>query len=160
MLCLCNNLRFKASFVFYGLSDAIFVQTEARPATPLPEKARPTMHTRPVPGERPSAPSTPRRVGTVDRRTVAAAVVAWKEKGEMSGMLNVARQVIGLPLTQPGSVRAVSAHREGRGTRAPSQERCGNQEDPPPLDGNATEGCWRAPASPCYRKSTSHARFE
>ena len=100
------------------------------------------MHTRPVPGaptsgsvgERPSAPSTPRRVGTVDHRTVVAAVVAWKETGEMSGMLNVARQVIGLPLTQPGSVRAGSAHREGRGTRAPSQERCSNQEDPRPME--------------------------
>ena len=52
----------------------------------------------------------------------------------MSGMLNVARQVIGLPLTQPGSVRAGSAHREGRRTRAPSQERGSNQEDARPME--------------------------
>ena len=84
-------------------------------------------------GERPSAPSTPRRLGAVDHRTVAAAVVAWKEKGEMSGMINVARQVIGLPQTQPGQVIGLP-HREGRRTRAPSQERGSNQDDARPME--------------------------
>ena len=51
----------------------------------------------------------------------------------MSGMINVARQVIGLPQTQPGQVIGLP-HREGRRTRAPSQERGSNQDDARPME--------------------------